>query len=143
MGNESSLRMRTKVLFPGHTLTMPSPVAESLPMIQIWSIFWSVKEGAIMKLSTSVKPISYLKAHASRLIRELSTHQGTIVVTHNGQAKAVLQDIHTFEQTQETLALLKILTRSQQNVKQGRVKTIDETFSSLEARIRAFKNEEV
>lgn len=94
-----------------------------------------------MKLSTSVKPISYLKAHASRLIRELSGHQGTLIVTHNGQAKAVLQDIHTFEQTQETLALLKILTRSQQNVRRGKVKSLDAAFASLEQRIRGFKNE--
>jgi len=95
-----------------------------------------------VKLSTSVKPISYLKAHASRLIRDLSDHQGTLIVTHNGQAKAVLQDIHTFEQTQETLALLKILTRSQQNVRRGKVKSLDATFASLERRIRGFKSEE-
>jgi len=94
-----------------------------------------------MKLSTSVKPISYLKAHASRLIRDLSNQQGTFIVTHNGHAKAVLQDIHTYEQTQEKLALLKILTRSQQNVQRGRVKSLDATFASLEKRIRGFKNE--
>ena len=94
-----------------------------------------------MKLSTAVKPISYLKAHASRLIRELSDHQGTLIVTHNGQARAVLQDIHTFEQTQETLALLKILTRSQQNVRRGKAKSLDATFASLEKQIRGFKNE--
>lgn len=95
-----------------------------------------------MKLSSSVKPISYLKAHASRLIRELSGKRGTLIVTHNGQAKAVLQDIHTFEQTQETLALLKILTRSQQNVRRGKVKSLDASFASLEQRIRGFKDEE-
>ena len=96
-----------------------------------------------MKLSTAVKPISYLKTHASRLIRDLSGHQGTLIVTHNGQAKAVLQDIHTYEQTQETLALLKILTRSQQNVRRGKVKSLDATFASLEQRIRDLKNEKV
>jgi prevent-host-death family protein len=96
-----------------------------------------------MKLSTSVKPISYLKAHASRLIRELSTTPGTLVVTHNGQAKAVVQDIRTFERTQETLALLKILTRSQQSVRQGRVKSLDEAFGSLDRRVREWKNENI
>ena len=96
-----------------------------------------------MKLSSSVKPISYLKAHASRLIRDLSSHQGTLIVTHNGQAKVVLQDIHTFERTQETLALLKILTRSQRKVRRGRVKSLDSTFASLQRRIRGFKNEKV
>ena len=92
-----------------------------------------------MKLSTSVKPISYLKAHAFRLIRDLSGHQGTIIVTHNGQARAVLQDIHTFEQTQETLALLKILTRGRQNIRRGKIKPLDAGFGSLEQRIRGFK----
>ena len=96
-----------------------------------------------MKLSTSVKPISYLKAHASRLIRDLSSRQGILIVTHNGQAKAVVQDIHTFERTQETLALLKMLTRSQQNVRRGKVKSLDSTFASLDQRIRGFKNEKV
>ncbi len=96
-----------------------------------------------MRLSTSVKPISYLKAHASSVVRELSGHQGTLIVTHNGQAKAVLQDIHTYEQTQETLALLKILTRSQQNVRRARVKSLDAVFTSLEKRIRSFKNEKI
>lgn len=94
-----------------------------------------------MKLSTSVKPISYLKNHASRLIRDLAERHGTLIVTLNGQAKAVLQDIHTFERTQEKLALLKIMARSQQNVRRGRVKSLDATFASLERRIRSFKNE--
>ena len=96
-----------------------------------------------MKLSSSVKPISYLKTHASKIIRELSDHQGTLIVTHNGQAKAVVQDIHTYEKTQETLALLKILARSQENVRLGKAKSLDETFASLEQRIKDFKDEEV
>ena len=96
-----------------------------------------------MKLSTSVKPISYLKANASRLIRELSITPGTLVVTHNGQAKAVVQDIKTYERTQESLALLKILARSQQNVQRGKVKSLDETFTSLDRRIRDLKNEDL
>ena len=97
--------------------------------------------GRPMKLSTSVKPISYLKAHASRLIRELSASPGTLVVTHNGQAKAVVQDIRTFERTQETLALLKILTRSQQNMRRGKSKSLEGMFTSLGRRIRELKNE--
>ena len=95
-----------------------------------------------MRFSTSVTPISYLKTHAARLIRDLAGHQGTLIVTQNGQAKAVLQDIHSFERTQEKLALLNIMARSQQNVRRGRVKSLDATFASLERRIRGFKNEQ-
>ena len=96
-----------------------------------------------MKYSTSVKPISYLKTHASRMIRELSDNQGTLIVTHNGQAKAVVQDIRTFERTQEALALLKILTQSQRNIQRGKAKRLDAVVTSLKRRIRYSKNEKI
>ena len=96
-----------------------------------------------MKLSTAVKPISYLKAHASEVIRNVTNTRQTLVVTHNGEAKVVVQDVRSYEQMQETLALLKILTRSKQNIKRGRGKPMDEVFRSLEKRIAAFKHEKV
>lgn len=96
-----------------------------------------------MKLSTAVKPISYLKTHASELIRDIVSTQQALIVTHNGEAKVVVQDIRSYEKMQETLALLKILTGSKQNIKRGKVKSIDEAFGSLEKRIRNFKNEKL
>ena len=96
-----------------------------------------------MKLSTAVKPISYLKAHASELIRDITSTRQALIVTHNGEAKVVVQDIRSYERMQETLALLKILTRSKQNIKRGKVKTLEGTFASLEKRIRVFKNERI
>ncbi|MBI4811651.1 MAG: type II toxin-antitoxin system Phd/YefM family antitoxin [Ignavibacteriales bacterium] len=96
-----------------------------------------------MKLSTSVKPISYLKAHASELIRDITNTRQALVVTQNGEAKVVVQDIRTYERMQETLALLKILTRSKQNIRRGKLKSLDNTLTSLEKRIIAFKNEKI
>lgn len=96
-----------------------------------------------MKLSTAVKPISYLKAHASELIRDITNNRRTLVVTHNGEAKVVVQDIRSYERMQETLALLKILTRSKQNIQRGHAKSMDDAFKSLDQRIVAFKNEKV
>ena len=96
-----------------------------------------------MKLSTAVRPISYLKAHASELIRDITNTRQTLIVTHNGEAKVVVQDIRSYERMQETLALLKILTRSKQNIQRGNAKSIDDTFKSLDQRIAAFKNEKV
>ena len=96
-----------------------------------------------MKLSTAVKPISYLKAHASELIRDITNTRQALVVTQNGEAKVVVQDIRSYERMLETLALLKILARSKQNIKRGKVKTLEEAFGSLEKRIRTFKNERI
>ncbi|GFM29101.1 type II toxin-antitoxin system Phd/YefM family antitoxin [Novosphingobium sp. PY1] len=62
-----------------------------------------------MNLETRIKPISYLKAHSADLIRELGEGAPPLVITQNGEAKAVLQDVGSYEATQETLALLKLL----------------------------------
>jgi prevent-host-death family protein len=96
-----------------------------------------------MKLSTAVKPISYLKAHASELIRDITNTRQTLIVTHNGEAKVVVQDIRSYERMQDTLALLKILTRSKQNIQRGKSKSMDEAFGSLEKRMVTFKHEKV
>lgn len=96
-----------------------------------------------MKFSESVKPISYLKTHASRVIRDLSDNQGTLIVTLNGQAKAVVQDIRTFERTQEALALLKMLTRSQRKIRRGKAKSLDAVLTSLQRRVQTLKNEKI
>ena len=72
-----------------------------------------------MKLTDKIKPISYLKAHAARIIRELSHHPGTLVITQNGEAKAMVQDIATYELTQESLALLKMLMQSTRSIEAG------------------------
>ena len=62
-----------------------------------------------MRYSSQVKPISYLKANAAEVLRKLTEQREPLVITQNGEAKAVLQDVASFEETQETLALLKIL----------------------------------
>lgn len=73
-----------------------------------------------MKLSQQVKPITYLKANAAEMVRGVAEKGEPYVITQNGEAKAVLQDIASYEQTQETLALLKILALSNQQIERGR-----------------------
>ena len=87
-----------------------------------------------MKLSTQIKPISYLKAHAAEIVRKLGENGEALVITQNGQAKAVLQDIHSYEQTQETLALLKILALGERQFKEGKVKPASEVFKKIRAK---------
>jgi prevent-host-death family protein len=77
-----------------------------------------------MKFSESVKPISYFKAHASEILKHVSSGQKTMVITQNGEAKAVLQDVRVYEQTQESLALLKILSMSRKNLEKGGIKPV-------------------
>ncbi len=89
-----------------------------------------------MKPSETIKPISYLKAHASELIRDVSENQKTLVITQNGEAKVILQDVRVYEQIQDSLALLKILAQSSKSLKAGKFKPAKKTFSDLRKRIK-------
>jgi prevent-host-death family protein len=90
----------------------------------------------MMKLSERVKPISYLKAHAPEMIRNLADDREPVIITLHGQAKAVLQDIASYEQTQETLALLKVLALANKSVEDGRVRPVAEAFAGIRDRVR-------
>jgi prevent-host-death family protein len=87
-----------------------------------------------VRYSSHVKPISYLKANAAEVLTHLAENREPLVITQNGQAKAVLQDVASFEETQETLALLKILALGQQDVAAGRVKPVAEVVARLRAK---------
>lgn len=89
-----------------------------------------------MPLQDSIKPISYVKAHAAELIRGLAGNRSVVVITQNGEAKAVLQDIGEFERTRESLALLKILALSRKDADAGRVATAAKAFGSIREKIR-------
>jgi prevent-host-death family protein len=87
----------------------------------------------MMRYSSQVKPISYLKANAAEVLTQLTAQREPLLITQNGEAKAVLQDVMSFEQTQETLALLKILALGQQHVAEGKVKPVIEVVARLRA----------
>ena len=87
-----------------------------------------------MRYSTQVKPISYLKANAAEIFEELQAQRQPLVITQNGEAKAVLQDVVSYEETQETLALLKILALGNLQVSQGKVQPLAEVAKRLRSR---------
>ena len=89
-----------------------------------------------MKLSEQIKPISYLKAHAPEVIRGLTESREPMVITLHGEAKAVLQDIASYEQTQETLALLKVLALTSKAVDEGNVEPVADAFVRIRGRLR-------
>ena len=87
-----------------------------------------------MKLSDQIKPISYLKAHAAQIVRDIGDKREPIIITQNGKAKAVMQDIGTYEQTQETMALLKILALGNRQVENGRVQSAASVIQRMRER---------
>ena len=84
-----------------------------------------------MRYSSQVKPISYLKANAAEVLAHLAEQRTPLVITQNGEAKAVLQDVASFEETQEALALLKVLALGQQDVAAGRLEPVADVVTRL------------
>ena len=87
-----------------------------------------------MKLSDRIKPISYLKSHSAEVIRNLSTEMEPLVITQNGEAKVVMQDIKSYEQTQETMALLKILALGQRQIEEGKFQSVNSAVARIRQR---------
>jgi prevent-host-death family protein len=90
-----------------------------------------------MKLSNQVKSISQLKARAPDLIREVADQRAPVIITINGEARAVLQDIASYEETEETLALLKILALANKSVEAGRIRPARNAFARIRRRLKA------
>lgn len=85
-----------------------------------------------MKLSTQVKPISYLKSHAAEIIKDISESREPMLITQNGEAKLVVMDVKTYEEHEETLALLKLLALGNREIEQGHFRPVEEVFAGMD-----------
>lgn len=92
-----------------------------------------------MKLSRQIKPISYLKAHASEVVRQLGEQREPLIITQNGEAKVVMQDIQTYEQQQETMALLKILSLGTRQIEEGKIQSATNAITEIRGRRKTLK----
>lgn len=87
-----------------------------------------------MRYSNQLKPISYLKANAAEVLQNLAETRAPMIITQNGEAKAVIQDVASFERTQDTLALLKLLALGNQDIEAGRTKPARAVIERLKAK---------
>jgi len=87
-----------------------------------------------MKLSSQIKPISYLKSHAAEIVRNMGEDREPLIITQNGEAKVVLQDIASYEQTLETMALLKILALGNRQIEEGKIEPSASVIKRLRER---------
>jgi prevent-host-death family protein len=90
-----------------------------------------------MRYSTQIKPISSIKSHAAEVMDGLSDEREPIVITQNGEARAVLVDVRTYEETEERLALLQILALGEKQMQSGEVFPVEEAVSQLRSRLSA------
>ena len=85
-----------------------------------------------MKFSTQIKPISYLKSNAADVVKELSESREPMLITQNGEAKLVVMDVRSFDEHQETLAMLKLLALGRRAAENREFRDAEDVFEDLD-----------
>ena len=86
-----------------------------------------------MRYSTQVKPISYLKANAAEVLAQVAEAREPMLITQNGEARAVLMDVASYEETQDMLAMLKLVAIGRKEIEAGETYPVEDVVESLRA----------
>lgn len=85
-----------------------------------------------MKLSSQIKPISYLKSHAAEIVKTITETREPLIITQNGEAKLVVMDVKSFEEQEDTMALLKLLAMGNREIEEGKFRDAEDVFAELD-----------
>ena len=93
-----------------------------------------------MKITTDIKPVTQLKAHAADLLKQVNETHRPIVITQNGEPRAVLQDPESYENMRNAIGLLKLISQGEEDINSGNTISQDEVFANLEKLIGSPNN---
>jgi prevent-host-death family protein len=88
-----------------------------------------------VRYTSQIQSISYLKANAAEVLHTLAARREPLVITQNGEARAVIQDVASYDETQETLALLKVLALGNRDIEAGKVAPLAEAVERIRSRV--------
>lgn len=89
-----------------------------------------------MNITEDIRPVTYLKNQAADVLKQVNETQRPMIITQNGEPKAVLQDPVSYENMRNAIGLLKLISQGEDDVKQGKVKSQADVFADLEKRVR-------
>jgi prevent-host-death family protein len=90
-----------------------------------------------MKMSSDIKPVTYLKAKAADLLDQINETHRPVIITQNGEPKAVLQDPQSYENMRNALGMLKLLSQGEEDIKKGKTTSQEKVFAKLEKALKA------
>ncbi|MGR3178839.1 MAG: type II toxin-antitoxin system Phd/YefM family antitoxin [Candidatus Anammoxibacter sp.] len=89
-----------------------------------------------MNIVTDIKPVTYLKARTADLLNQINETHRPVIITQNGEPRAVLQDPESYENMRNAIGILKLISQGEENIKSGKTKTHEEVFSNIEAMLK-------
>ena len=85
-----------------------------------------------MNYKTDIKPISYIKSHAADILKQINETHRPIIITQNGIAKGVFVDTETYENTQKSLQILKLISFGEKDIENGNIQNMEDVFEELD-----------
>ena len=85
-----------------------------------------------MNISSDIKPISFLKSHAADILKHVNDTHRPVVITQNGEPRAVLQDPESYDNMRKAIGLLKLISQGEENIKKGEIKAQEHVFKNIE-----------
>jgi prevent-host-death family protein len=89
-----------------------------------------------MNISEDIRPITYLKSRAADLLKQINETHRPVIITQNGEPKAVLQDPESYENMRNAIGILKMISLGEEDIRAGRVKPQKEVFDAVEKRVK-------
>ena len=89
-----------------------------------------------MNITKDIKSVTYLKSRAADLLEQINDTHRPVIITQNGEPRAILQDPQSYENMRNTIGLLKLISQGERDIKIGRTKTQDEVFENIEKKLK-------
>ena len=89
-----------------------------------------------MNITSDIKPVTYLKSRAADLLNQINQTQRPVIITQNGEPRAVLQDPKSYEEMRNAIGILKLISQGETDIKNGKVKSQEEVFKGIEASLK-------
>ncbi len=89
-----------------------------------------------MNISKDIKPITYLKSRAADLLKQINETHRPVVITQNGEPKAVLQDPESYQNMRNAIGILKLISQGEEDIKGGKSKLQEAMFADIEKSLK-------
>jgi len=89
-----------------------------------------------MKISSDIKPVTYLKSRAADILKQVNDTRRPVIITQNGEPRAVVQDPESFENMKKAIGILKLISMGEEDIRTGRKQTQEKVFALIEKQLQ-------
>lgn len=90
-----------------------------------------------MNITSDIKPVTYLKSRAAELLNQINETHRPVIITQNGEPRAVLQDPESYENMRNAIGMLKLISVGEADIRAGQVKSQEDVFDEIEKELKA------